>query len=164
VLAFAGKDRSVVLWDGARVTTLTGATGAIRRIVWSPDGRLVAAGCDDGVVRVWSPRTGRIEREFAGHEGRVWDLAWHPDGQVLLAASHQVRLHRLRDGKSLTLRARVDQAAGIVHTRAGYFDGDPSAFSLLVFRQGAHFRSSVVLEADAAERAFHRSGLAREFW
>lgn len=163
-LAFSGKDRSVVLWDGARTMLLDGAEGPVRVVAFSPDGSRVAAASDDAHVRVWSLRTGRVEREFSGHEGRVWSMSWHPSGRVLVASSHHSRLHRMSDGRSLTLRARTDAPAGMVHTGAGQFDGDPEAFSLLRFRSGSRFARATLLDPAEAARTFHQPGLAAEFW
>ena len=53
------------------------------------------------------------------------------------AASHQARLHRVRDGRTLTLRAPFDRQSGVVHSADGQFLGDPEAWSLLRLRSGA---------------------------
>ena len=56
-------------------------------LAFSPDARLLAAGWDDTVVRVWDSRDGRLLRELRGHGGAVRCLAWSPDGRLLASGS-----------------------------------------------------------------------------
>ncbi|MDQ1022850.1 WD40 repeat protein [Streptomyces umbrinus] len=49
-------DHTVRLWDVARrtkIATLTGHTGTVRSVVFSPDGSTLASGSHDGTVRLW---------------------------------------------------------------------------------------------------------------
>src|SRR5436190_17060548 len=43
----------------------------IRKIVASPDGRLVASVADDMVCRLWDAASGELVRELRGHEERI---------------------------------------------------------------------------------------------
>jgi WD40 repeat protein len=54
-LASAGDDRVVRLWDaaGQELLALRGHTGAVRAVVFSPDGTRLASGGDDRTVKVW---------------------------------------------------------------------------------------------------------------
>lgn len=66
--------------------------GEIRAIVFSHDGKLLAAGLPtDEVggygVRVYEWPSGRRLHEFRGHGGRVTALAFSPDGKLLAAGS-----------------------------------------------------------------------------
>jgi WD40 repeat protein len=52
---------------------------------FSPDGRLLAAGTDQGAIRLWDVDTRRELAHFAGHRGWVAALQFSPDGRVLLS-------------------------------------------------------------------------------
>jgi eukaryotic-like serine/threonine-protein kinase len=54
---------------------------------FSPDASLVAAGSQDGTVRLWTAATGTLRTTFSGHLGAVRSLAFSPDGSILVTAS-----------------------------------------------------------------------------
>jgi len=56
---------------------------SILAVAVSPEGRLVAAGRDDGLVQMWDAATGKELAAFSAQRGAVQALAFAPDGQTL---------------------------------------------------------------------------------
>ena len=67
---------------------LTGHTGWVMAVAFSPDGTTVATAGSDGTVRLWDPATGTEQRHLTGHTGMV-------DCGGVLAGRHH-RRHRRR--------------------------------------------------------------------
>ena len=60
---------------------------AVNAVAWSPDGRSLASGSDDGVVRFWGAGPGEELRRLEGHRSRVQSVSWSPDGRWLASGS-----------------------------------------------------------------------------
>jgi WD40 repeat protein len=61
----------------------------VSALAFSPDSRLLAAGCGagDNDIHLWDLAAGTEAVRFAGHSGWILDLAFSPDGQTLASAS-----------------------------------------------------------------------------
>jgi WD40 repeat protein len=70
------------------------ANGA-RSVAYSPDGRWLAVGNEDHVVRIWDAKTGRELLDLESHTKPVRAIAFSPDGQRLVSASDGIRLWRI---------------------------------------------------------------------
>ena len=85
MLAIAGSDPSVTLWDPRANTiaaTLSGHTGAVTSIAWSPDDRLLATASTDRAVLLWDVALRAPSATMPGG-ATVRAVAFHPEGRLL---------------------------------------------------------------------------------
>lgn len=73
--------------DGKILFELSGHSGPIQQIAWSPAGTEVATASHDDTLRVWDALTGRLLTTLRGHTDWVLGLAWSPDGKQLASIS-----------------------------------------------------------------------------
>lgn len=59
----------------------------VHALAFSPDNQFLAIGDEQGIVRIWDLKLGKIDHEFTGQKGRISDLEYSPDGKLLASAS-----------------------------------------------------------------------------
>jgi WD40 repeat protein len=79
-------------WDAKtykKFRSLKGHVGYVWKVVFSPDGRYLASGSWDSIIKVWdleAPESAEPET-LRGHAGFILGLAFSPDGRRLASAS-----------------------------------------------------------------------------
>ena len=84
------KINRVVVWDvetGKEQFSLRDHRAPVMFAGFSPDGRTVASGGYDSVVRLYDAANGRLRHELAGHGNCVNQLSFSPDGGRLASTS-----------------------------------------------------------------------------
>jgi WD40 repeat protein len=74
------------LSKGKKVYHISTADALLSPAVFSPDGKLLAAGDSDGKVHLWEAATGAVLGEFAGHRGPITSVLNGSNGKTLITA------------------------------------------------------------------------------
>ena len=89
---------------------VSGHPGYLEFLVFSPDGKLIATGGWDGIVRLWDVETGEEKSTFTGHTGWVNSISFSSDGKTLASGSEDgtVLLWKLTPAQSEIERHPAD--------------------------------------------------------
>ena len=73
----------------------------VHHAAFSPDGKMIVTGSNDGTVRLWETTTGKPIKTLKGHEGNVWHVGFSPDGKQVISASwdNTVRVWEVENGE-----------------------------------------------------------------
>ncbi|MEU6864130.1 WD40 repeat domain-containing protein [Streptomyces sp. NPDC046876] len=185
--AFVPDGRLLAATRGGRVWDLIGketlpraalaaGSGTPELTAFSPDGRLLALGYEDGRVTLWDMTAGRDGPPMAGHAETIFALAFSPDGRLLATGSHDrtVRLWDTVAGRAVgpALRGHTHGVEAVAFSPDGQLLAAASEGGVLIYeRVGARpaaplaaralagalrERTAVRLPPVQAERAFVR--------
>jgi serine/threonine protein kinase/WD40 repeat protein len=89
---------------------------------FSPDDLWLASGHADGVIRIWSVETGKLQGEVLGHDGSLTSLVFTSDGNALLSSANDgsVRIASTLDYRSFgVLCSRADKKFIVTASSSG---------------------------------------------
>jgi WD40 repeat protein/transcriptional regulator with XRE-family HTH domain len=91
ILTTSWGGNGATIWSpgtGEKLLVFTEHTGGIGFPAWSPNGKRIATGDTNGVVKIWDAETGAVLFSFSVPvENFLFQLAWSPDGTRLTGAS-----------------------------------------------------------------------------
>jgi WD40 repeat protein len=88
------EDGNIDIWDieaGHRVRFVSN-DAAVGSLAWSASGKLLAAGCITGYIRIWDTETGQQRLIVGHHEGHVLSIQFSHSGDLLASAGTDDRL------------------------------------------------------------------------
>ena len=89
------------------IALLTGHTGWVQAVAFSPDSMTLASVSLDRTVRIWDAKTGQYRTTLYGHENFVYSVAFSPDGKTIASASsNEIRLWNANTGRQENVLAR----------------------------------------------------------
>ncbi|KAF3934303.1 hypothetical protein ABW19_dt0206079 [Dactylella cylindrospora] len=99
LLACAPCDGTIQLWDITTIDKLTnicqfrGHSKLVASFAFSPDGKLLASGSTDRMIKLWDVDYMAEKQEIGSHTKSVQSLAFSPDGRFLASSSEDTTIN-----------------------------------------------------------------------
>ncbi|CCO33398.1 hypothetical protein BN14_07473 [Rhizoctonia solani AG-1 IB] len=88
--------------EAGRAVRLSGHSGSVSSVVFSPNGLHLASGSHDKTIRVWNVRTGQpVGDPFEGHMNRVLSMSYSDDGSRIASSDSTIRVWDPQTGQTV---------------------------------------------------------------
>ena len=102
------------------IGTLRGHTERVNSVSFSPDGKALASGSDDGTVKLWNVAERETIGTLEGHADSVRTVAFSPDGRTLASGSWDGTVKLWDVAKNSTIATlRHDQVTSVLYSPDG---------------------------------------------
>ncbi len=154
--------------------TLSGHTGNIFEIAFSQDGKKIASGSADNIIKIWDTDSGKNTATLKGHTDSIYSVAYSPDGLLIVSGSADstIKIWDTDSGKNIaTLKGHTTYISSIAFSPDGkriasssgsddktikIWDVD-SGKSIATFKGHTSFVSSIIFSPDGL-KIFSGSG------
>ena len=98
---FAALSQDVLNQSGRK--TLVGHRGSVNSISLSPDGKTIASGSADGMIKLWNVESGKEIHTLNGHRGSVNSISFSPDGKTIASgdADGKIKIWNVASSKEI---------------------------------------------------------------
>ena len=115
--ASATKEAFVRVWDidtgNSQIFSDDQSSAGIRYLTYSHDGSLLAAGSDDGWIRIFNVSDGKIVSRFLGHAQKVQGLAFNAADTLLASSSDNSTIKLWRTSDWTLVRELTGHRSGV---------------------------------------------------
>jgi WD40 repeat protein len=133
--------RQIKIWSvaGHKEFEYRGHRDPVSALTFSPDGRFILSGADDGSIKLWKMFQHDEIKTFLGHSAQVYGLAFSPGGKffVSVAADNTMKYWNLETGKLIfTAVSNKQGTEWIVFNEDGYWDASANGGELIAMVSG----------------------------
>ncbi len=103
------------------LNTLRGHRYRVTSVLYSPNGKYIASGSEDGTVKIWDAETGSLVTTLKGHEERVTSVIYSPDGKYIISGSWDktIIIWDVKTGKKLKVLTGSDLVNSLSYSPDG---------------------------------------------
>ncbi len=163
-VATASADRTVRLWDpknGAEQIVLSGHSGAVPSVAFSPRGFFVASASTDATAKLWDTLTRPEMMSMAGSNREIVAAALDPDGTKMAMgyASGELEIHDLTsEGNYVALRKYDEPVAAINWFEEGRlltagYDGRADQWQIRLTEPAGNVLNTIIVDRQIEELA-----------